>query len=81
MLGTPVTTGQATLVAPDDLTADEDGGIWVALWGGPIVTTARHGLDDAALSRQPHAGHVFCIGGLGPRGAPCALYRGRTTPS
>jgi sugar lactone lactonase YvrE len=103
-------------VAPDGLTVDEDGGIWVALWGGGVVrrygpdgalltsvtlpvdrptscafggpdrstlfvTTARDGLDDAALSRQPHAGHVFRIEGLGVKGAPCALYRGRTTPS
>jgi sugar lactone lactonase YvrE len=102
-------------VAPDGLTVDEDGGIWVALWGGgavrryrpdgtlltvvplPVdrptscvfggpdrstlfVTTARHGLDDEALSRQPHAGRVFRIEGLGVRGAPCALYRGRTIP-
>jgi sugar lactone lactonase YvrE len=103
-------------VAPDGLTVDEDGGIWVALWGGgavrryrpdgalltavplPVdrptscafggpdrstlfVTTARHGLDAAALSRQPHAGHVFRIEGLGVRGTPCAPYRGRTIPS
>jgi sugar lactone lactonase YvrE len=102
-------------VAPDGLTVDEDGGIWVALWGGgavrryrpdgalltvvplPVdrptscvfggpdrstlfVTTARHGLDDEALSRQPHAGRVFRIEGLGVRGAPCAPYRGRTIP-
>ena len=100
-------------VAPDGLTVDEDGGIWVALWGGgavrryrpdgtlltvvplPVdrptscvfggpdrstlfVTTARQGLDDEALSRQPHAGRVFRIEGLGVRGAPCAPYRGRT---
>jgi sugar lactone lactonase YvrE len=100
-------------VAPDGLTVDEDGGIWVAMWGGgavrryrpdgglltivplPVdrptscafggldrstlfVTTARHGLDDAALTRQPHAGFVFRIEGLGVRGAPCAPYRGRT---
>jgi sugar lactone lactonase YvrE len=102
-------------VAPDGLTVDEDGGIWVAMWGGgairryrpdgalltavplPVdrptscafggldrstlfITTARHGLDDAALSRQPHAGHVFQVDGLGVRGAPCAPYRGRTIP-
>jgi sugar lactone lactonase YvrE len=100
-------------VAPDGLTVDEDGGIWVALWGGgavrryrpdgtlltvvplPVdrptsgafggldrstlfVTTARHGLDEAALTRQPHAGRVLRIEGLGVRGAPCAPYRGRT---
>jgi len=55
-------------------------------FGGPdmstlFVTTARHGLDDAALSRQPDAGRVFRIEGLGVRGAPCASYRGRTSPS
>jgi sugar lactone lactonase YvrE len=103
-------------VAPDGLTVDEDGGIWVALWGGgavrryrpdgalltavplPVdrptscafggpdrstlfVTTARHGLDAAALSRQPHAGRVFRIEGLGVQGPSCAPYRGRTIPS
>ena len=103
-------------VAPDGLTVDEDGGIWVALWGGgtvrrygpdgallttvplPVerptscafggpdrstlfVTTARHGLDAAALSRQPHAGRVFRIEGLPFRGAACAPYSGRTVPS
>jgi len=102
-------------VAPDGLTVDEDGGIWVALWGGgavrryrpdgtllsavplPVerptscafggadrstlfITTARHGLDDAAASRQPLAGHVFRVDGLGVRGAACLPYRGRTTP-
>jgi sugar lactone lactonase YvrE len=103
-------------VAPDGLTVDEDGAIWVALWGGgavrryspdggvlttvplPVdrptscafgggdrttlfVTTARDGLDDADLARQPHAGHVFSIDGLGVTGAPCFPYRGRTSPS
>ena len=102
-------------VVPDGLTVDEDGGIWVALWGGgavrrygpdgelltvvplPVdrptscafggrdrstlfVTTARHGLDEAALSRQPQAGHVFRVDGLGVTGAPCAAYRGRPAP-
>ena len=110
-----IVTIQEPGVAPDGLTVDEDGGIWVALWGGgavrryrpdgtlltvvplPVdrptscafggldrstlfVTTARHGLDDAALTRQPHAGFVFRIEGLGVRGAPCAPYRGRTIP-
>jgi len=98
--------------APDGLTVDEEGAIWVALFDGgavrryapdgallttvemPVdrptscafggvdrstlfVTTARHGLDAAALARQPDAGRVFRIEGLGVRGAPCAPYRGR----
>lgn len=102
-------------VAPDGLTVDEQGGIWVALWnggavnrygpdgsllasvslpvqrptscafGGPdrdilFVTTARTDLDEAALARQPDAGRVFSIEGLGVRGLPCLPYRGRTTP-
>jgi sugar lactone lactonase YvrE len=98
-------------VAPDGLTVDEDGGIWVALWGGaavrrygpdgkvlttvsfPVdlptscafggqkrstlyVTTARHGLDERALARQPLAGHVFRVERLGVKAAPCTPYRG-----
>lgn len=101
-------------VAPDGLTVDEDGGIWVALWGGGVVnryapdgtlvgrvslpverptscvfggpdletlfvTTARAGLDDAALESQPQAGHVFTCVGLGVRGLPCEPYRGALT--
>ena len=34
------------------------------------------GLDDAARERQPHAGRVFSITGLGVRGIPCEPYRG-----
>ncbi|MEA2178863.1 MAG: hypothetical protein QOG77_2160 [Solirubrobacteraceae bacterium] len=102
-------------VAPDGLTVDEEGGIWVALWGGgalrrydprgsalasvPVpadrptscafggadgktlfITTARHGLDEIALARQPDAGRVLRVDGLGVGGAPCAAYQGRTTP-
>ncbi len=98
-------------VAPDGLTVDDEGGIWIALWngaaihryapdgsllasvqlpverptscafGGPrrdtlFVTTARTDLDDDALARQPHAGKVFAIDGLGTRGLPCLPYRG-----
>jgi sugar lactone lactonase YvrE len=100
-------------VAPDGLTVDAKGDLWVALWdgaelrryspegaliatvampadrptscafGGPdlatlFITTAREGLDEAALSRQPDAGRVFRVDGLGVRGAPCARYRGAT---
>jgi len=103
-------------VAPDGLTVDDDGAIWVALWdgaavrryapdgtllatvpfpvdrptscafGGPehatlYVTTARQGLDGPALARQPDAGRLFRVEGLGVTGPPCAPYRGRIRPS
>jgi sugar lactone lactonase YvrE len=98
-------------MAPDGLTIDEQGDIWVALYGGwavnryspegslrdtvhiPVaqatscafggadrstlfVTTGRERLDDAALGRQPDAGRVFSVIGLGVRGLGCASYRG-----
>jgi sugar lactone lactonase YvrE len=103
-------------VVPDGLTIDDEGGIWVALWGGgalrrysaegsllaslPVaadrptscafggpdgstlfITTARHGLGELALSRQPDAGRVFRVDGLGMSGPPCTSYRGPTAPS
>jgi sugar lactone lactonase YvrE len=101
--------------APDGLTVDRSGDIWVAMWDGgevrcyspegelrrtltlPVdrptscafggedgttlfITTAREGLDEAAIARQPDAGRVFRVDGLGAAGKPCAPYRGRTTP-
>jgi sugar lactone lactonase YvrE len=50
-------------------------------FGGPgrdtlFVTSARTDLDEEALARQPHAGRVFAIDGLGARGLPCLPYRG-----
>ncbi len=97
--------------APDGLTVDDDGDVWVALWnggavaryapdgalrttvavpvdrptscafGGPdrstlFVTTSRDGLDETALARQPAAGHVLRIDGLGATGPACTPYRG-----
>jgi sugar lactone lactonase YvrE len=115
--------GRRTLVhidqpgmAPDGLTVDEQGDIWVALYGGwavncygpegslratvhiPVaqatscafggrdgrtlfVTTGRERLEEAALERQPDAGRVFSVTGLGPRGPGCAPYRGRVSPA
>ncbi|MDA8289611.1 MAG: SMP-30/gluconolactonase/LRE family protein [Actinomycetota bacterium] len=83
--------------APDGMTIDDEGCLWVALWGGSrveridprsgerltvvhvpasqvtsaafggarrdvlYITTARRGLDDASLARQPHAGDLFAV--------------------
>lgn len=67
-------------VAPDGLPVDRPTS---CAFGGPrrdtlFVTTARTDLDDDALARQPHAGKVFAIDGLGARGLPCLPYRGTT---
>ena len=98
-------------IGPDGLTVDEEGGIWVAVWGGgeirrydpegalvetvhlPVerptscafggpdrsslfITTARNGLDEDQLARQPDAGRLFRVDGLGVSGMPCLPYRG-----
>jgi sugar lactone lactonase YvrE len=52
-------------------------------FGGPdratlFITTAREGLDDEALQRQPDAGRLFRVDGLNTRGEPCTPYRGNT---
>ena len=54
-------------------------------FGGPdratlFITTASHGLDEAALARQPDAGRVFRLDGLGVRGESCAVYAGNVEP-
>ena len=116
-------SGRRTLVhfdrpgmAPDGLTVDEQGDLWIAMYDGwavnryaadgslratvPIpvaqatscafggddrrtlfVTTGRERLDEAALERQPDAGQVFAVTGLDARGAGCAPYRARLTPT
>jgi sugar lactone lactonase YvrE len=40
------------------------------------ITTARIGLDAPALERQPFAGGVFAVGGLGVCGKPAHRFRG-----
>jgi sugar lactone lactonase YvrE len=50
-------------------------------FGGPdgatlFITTAREGLSDEDIARQPDAGRVFRVDGLGVSGPPCAPYRG-----
>jgi sugar lactone lactonase YvrE len=42
-----------------------------------FVTTAREGLDAAALERQPDAGAVFAVRGLDTHAPGCAPYRGQ----
>jgi sugar lactone lactonase YvrE len=52
-------------------------------FGGPdrstlFITTAREGLDPPELARQPDAGRVFRVDGLGVTGPPCSTYAGKT---
>ena len=55
--------------------------------GGPnrdilfVRRSTRVDLDETDLARQPEAGRVFAIDGLGIRGLPCLLTRGLLTPS
>ena len=44
--------------------------------GTLFVTSARAGLNDAALERLPASGHVFRVDGLGARGTPALAYLG-----
>jgi sugar lactone lactonase YvrE len=55
-------------------------------FGGPdmetlFVTSARVGLDEDELARQPDAGRLFAITGLGVRGRACEPYRGAIPPA
>lgn len=45
-----------------------------------FVTTAREGLDDSALSRQPDAGRLLRLDNPGATGPPCVPYRGQLVP-
>lgn len=48
--------------------------------GGTLfVTTARDGLGEAALARQPDAGRLLRVDSLGVTGPPCEPYRGYPT--
>ena len=48
--------------------------------GGTLfVTTARDGLSEAALARQPDAGRVLRLDSPGVTGPPCEPYRGHAT--
>lgn len=44
--------------------------------GTLFVTTAREGLDEASLARQPDAGRLLRLDPPGVTGPPCAPYRG-----
>jgi sugar lactone lactonase YvrE len=44
-----------------------------------FVSTSREGLGPTALERQPLAGHVLRVDGLGVTGPPCTPYRGPTS--
>jgi sugar lactone lactonase YvrE len=42
-----------------------------------FITTAREGLEDAALARQPDAGRLLRLDSPGVTGPPCQPYRGQ----
>ena len=42
-----------------------------------VVITARDGLDEAALARQPDAGRLLRLDSPGIAGPPCVPYRGK----
>ena len=45
--------------------------------GGTLfITTARDGLDDTVLARQPDAGRLLRLDSPGVTGPPCTPYRG-----
>jgi sugar lactone lactonase YvrE len=53
-------------VMPDGLAVDAEGGVWVAQWGGSVLTRFDAGGRPAATVRFPHANVTSCaFGGPG----------------